>query len=111
MQQVNTKSVGEENCGAPSRRHEMRAFLIKLLGSKGVLVGFGLGWLLTAIRLPLPAFRVVELGLESAYQQFVRTLAGSRPDLDGFFRVPMRVGYDRRWPAVLYGDGINFYPA
>ena len=111
MQQANTKSVGEENCGAPTKRQEMRAFLIKLLGSKGVLVGFGLGWLLTAIRLPLPAFRVVELGLESAYQQFVRTLAGSRPDLDGFFKVPMRVGYDRRWPAVLYGDGIDFYPA
>ena len=111
MQHANTKTVGEENCGAPTKRPEMRAFLIKLLGSKGVLVGFGLGWLLTAIRLPLPAFRVVELGLESAYQQFVRTLAGSRPDLDGFFKVPMRVGYDRRWPAVLYGDGIDFYPA
>lgn len=43
LQPVNTKSVGEENPGEPSPKHEMRAFLLKLLGLKGVLVRLGIG--------------------------------------------------------------------
>ena len=94
-------------------REELRRFILEHLGRNGVLVGFNIGWLLTAVRLPVPAFRVVDLGLEPTFQQFVLQLANDARDFNGFFDVPRRVSFDRRWPAVLFksGQSIDFYPA
>ena len=93
-------------------REELRRLILEHLGSNGVLVGFNIGWLLTAVRLPVPAFRVVDLGLEPTFQQFVLQLANDARDFNGFFDVPRRVSFDRRWPAVLFksGQSIDFYP-
>ena len=82
-------------------RDELRRFILEHLGRNGVLIGFNIGWFLTAIRLPVPAFRVVDLGLEPRFQQFVLQLANDARDFNGFFDVPRRVSYDRWWLAVM----------
>ena len=47
---------------------EMRQAILKRLGNNNALVGFHLGWTVTALNLSLLACRVVDLGAEEAYQ-------------------------------------------
>ena len=41
---------------------EMRRAILERFGNNNVLVGFHVAWILTALSLPLPACRVVDLG-------------------------------------------------
>lgn len=52
----------------PTSRREMRFQVLRFLGTDNLLDGFHLPWLLTALKLPLAASMVVELGSEPAFQ-------------------------------------------
>ena len=43
---------------------EMRRAILERLGNNNMLVGFHVAWTLTALCLPLPACRVVNVGAE-----------------------------------------------
>ena len=58
-------------------RH-MRSSVIEYMGKSGVLVGFSMSWILTALQLPVNAARVIDIGMEPAYQRWCRQLATSR---------------------------------
>ena len=47
----------------------MRKSLLAYLGRDNLLVGFNLTWTLTALQLAVDATRVVDVGLEPAYQR------------------------------------------
>ena len=103
--------VGTEMLDATCDQLDLRRKLIYYMGRDGFLVGFNLNWLLTALNLVVPAFRIVDLAVEPAYQRLVQQLAGPDPNYEGIFNVPQRVGFDRRWPAVLFERGIQYYEA
>ena len=103
--------VGTEMLEATCDQRDLRRKLINFMGRDGFLVGFNLNWLLTALNFVVPAFRVVDLAIEPAYQRLVQQLAGPDPNYEGLFNVPQRVGFDRRWPAVLFERGIQYYEA
>ena len=56
--------------GRRNSANDMRRAILERLGNSNVLVGFNVAWALTALSLPLPACRVVNLGAEEAYQLF-----------------------------------------
>lgn len=69
------------------------------MGTDNVLVKFHLNWLLTAIKYPVPATRVIDFGLEPAFENYVKAVYVSvGKQFDGFFYLHQRVAYDRRWP-------------
>ena len=103
--------VGTEMLAATCDQRDLRRKLIYYMGRDGYLVGFNLNWLLTALDFVVPAFRVVDLAVEPAYQRLVQQLAGPDPNYEGLFNVPQRIGFDRRWPAVLFERGIQYYEA
>jgi len=75
------------------------------MGRNCVIVGFHVGWTLTAIGLSVPASRVVDLGTEPTFQHWCTNLA-LRPNSDAahlakLFHQPQKTSYDRRWPTLL----------
>lgn len=81
---------------APTSRREMRRQVLRFLGAENVLIDFHLPWLLTALRLPLAASRVVELGSEPAFQLLCRKLASDFRIYPEERFLPQRMPYDRR---------------
>ena len=79
----------------------MRREILERLGTKNVLVGFHVGWILTAIELVLPASRVIDLGIEENFQRFSQDLAGKRPGWKDVLIEHLALSYDPPLPAVL----------
>lgn len=102
----------------------MRQKVIKHFGNNNVLVGFDVGWTLAALQLPVNAERVVDLFVEPAFAALSYNLArmaqlASTTGLGGtvgkvsavanlFFK--QKAPLDRRWPAVLFENGIELRP-
>lgn len=47
----------------------MRILLLSYLGRDNLLLGFNVSWTLTALQLAVDAMRVIDIGLETAYQR------------------------------------------
>jgi hypothetical protein len=91
----------------PVQPERIRSLLLQYMGTDNVLVGFHLNWLLTAVEIPVPATRDIDLGLEPAFQNYVKALDASAGGVyDGFFHLHQRVAFDRRWPAYLMKIGL-----
>ena len=91
-------------------RDELRRFVLEHHGRNGVLVVFNIGWLVTAIH-SRPSIPRCLFG-SGTYISAVRDVIGNDArDFNGFFDVPRRESYHRRWPAVLYkpDQSIDFY--
>ncbi len=80
----------------------MRATIFSLLGCSNFVVGFNLGWTLTALNLVLPGHRVMDLGTEPAFQHWCRRLTVRRSGWRDAFIENMVNSYDRRIPAMFY---------
>ena len=89
---------------------DMRRAILERLGNNNVLVGFHVAWTLTALSLPLTACRVVDLGVEEAYQLFCFKVSNAFPVWKTLFVERLTNSLDRRIPAVFCGDGIELYP-
>ena len=87
----------------------MRLEILERLGNKKVLVGFHVGWILTAIELVLPASCVIDLGLEENFQRFCQDLASERPGWKDVLIEHLALSYDPRWPAVLFREHLELY--
>ena len=74
-----------------------------------MLVGFHVAWTLTALSLPLPACRVVDLGADEAYQLFCFKVSDVFPGWKTLFVERVTNSFDRRIPTVFCGDGIELY--
>ena len=94
--------------GKKTSLDEMRALILKYLGSNNVLVGFNLGWTLAALGLVLPGSHVIDIGTEEVFQAWCRSLTGLQKGWPGVLVEHMINSYDRRIPAVLLN--INIYP-
>ena len=94
--------------GKKTSLDEMRALILKYLGSNNVLVGFNLGWTLAALGLVLPGSHVIDIGTEEAFQSWCRSLSGLQKGWPGVLVEHMINSYDRRIPAVLLN--LNIYP-
>ena len=79
---------------------EMRQAILKRLGNINALVGFYLGWTLTALNLFLPACRVVDLGAEEAYQLLCFKMVSNSVWKTLLFE-RLAHSLDRRIPAML----------
>lgn len=87
--------------------------MLRLLGSNNQLVEFNVAWTLTALLLPLPESRVVELGAETSYQLLLQQLAQKSQTFSLKLFLPQSVPYDRRWAAVCFNfdeSPIDLYP-
>ena len=87
----------------------MRRTFLQRLGNRNVLVDFHVAWTLTALSLPLPACRVVNLGAEEAYQLFCFKVSDAFPVWKTLCVERLTNSLDRRIPAVFCGDGIELY--
>ena len=87
----------------------MRRAILERLGNFNVLVGFHVAWTLTALSLPLPACRVVDLGAEEIYQLFCFKFSDVFPKWKTLLVERLTNSLDRRIPAVFCGDGIELY--
>lgn len=83
-----------------ARTSTLRHRVLQLLGLNNLFVGFNIAWVLTALKLPLPASRVVELGAETSLQHFCQQPAQINQTFSPQLFVPQRISYDRRWAAV-----------
>ena len=97
--------------GRRTSPEDMRLLILEYLGSNNVLVGFHLGWTLTALDLVLPASRVIDIGTEEPFQRWCRSLAVRYNKFTDYLAADLANSYDRRIPAVLYREGIKFYSA
>ena len=90
----------------------MRSSILEYLGKNGILVGFGVSWVLTALQLALDATRVIEIGEEPAFQRWCRQLAvaSKTPQLADHMTPNLKIPYDARWPAVLQPDPLDLAP-
>ena len=79
------------------------------LGRNYVLVGFYLGWPLTALSLALPASRVIILGTEDAFQLLCVKLAEGNLAFKKYITEPLATSLDGRIPAVLFRGGFDLY--
>ena len=89
---------------------EMRQAILKCLGNNNALVGFHLGWTLTALNLSLPACRVVDLGTEEAYQLLCFKMASNSPVWKTLLYERLAHSLDRSIPAMFYQGGIDLNP-
>ena len=85
----------------------MRREILERLGDNKVIVGFHVCWILTAVKLVLPASRVVNLGTEKCFQKFCRDLADGRPKWKVVLIEHLAVSYDPRWPAVVLREHLE----
>ena len=97
--------------GRRTSPEDMRLLLLEHLGSNNFLVGFNLGWTLTALDLVLPASRVIDIGTEEPFQRWCRSLAVRYGKFNDYLAKDLVNSYDRRLPAVLFEDGIEFATA
>ena len=88
----------------------MRQAILKRLGDNYAIVGFHLGWTLTALNLSLPACRVIDLGAEEAYQLLCFKMASNFSVWKTLLFERLAHFFDRRIPAILYQGGIDLYP-
>ena len=95
--------------GAHVNKLQMRREILERLGCNNIIVGFHIGWILTAVELMLPASRVVDLGTEESFQRFCRDLADARQEFKNVLIEHLAVSYDRRWPALLMREHIELY--
>ena len=95
--------------GQRTSASEMRRAILERLGTNDVLVGFHVAWTLTALSLPLPSCRVVDLGAEEAYQLFCFKISDAHSVWKTLFVERLTNSLDRRIPAVFCGDGIELY--
>ena len=84
-------------------QHMRRSFLA-YLGRDNLLVGFNLTWTLTALQLAVDATRVVDVGLEPAYQRWCCQLSQRYKRFVEMLVPNLCVFFDRHWPAILLGD-------
>ena len=84
-------------------RH-MRTSLVAYFGLANLLVGFNIIWTLNALELAVNATRVVDIGLEPAYQQWCCQLSQRYKRFVDMLVPNLCVPFDRRWPAILLGD-------
>ena len=96
--------------GIRTKSEEMRSALLRYLGKRNFIVGFNVGWTLAALNLVLPGHRVIDLGTEDSFQFLCQKMAELNRNYRDLFIGNMRNSYDRRIPAVLFGDGINLCP-
>ena len=87
--------------GRRTSPEDMRLLILEYLGSNNVLVGFHLGWTLTALDLVLPASRVIDLGTEEPFQRWCRSLAVRYNKFTDYLTADLANSYDRRIPAVM----------
>ena len=85
----------------------MRSCLLKYLGCNNVLVRFNISSILMALQLTLDATRVVDIGLEFAYQRWCGPLAQRARRFFDLVVPNLCVPYDSRWPAILYGNSFK----
>ena len=64
---------------------EMRAAIFNMIGCSNFIVGFYLGWTLSALNLALPGHCVVILDTELAFQYWCRSLTERRSGLRDAF--------------------------
>ena len=81
----------------------MRRSLLAYLGREKLLVWFNLTWTLTALQLAVDATRVVDVGLEPAYQRWCCQLSHRYKRFVDMLVPNLCSPFDRRWPAFL-GD-------
>ena len=87
-----------------SKRHSeevMRTTILSLLGCSNILVEFRVGWTLAVLNLMLLGHRVVDLGIEPAFQSWYRQNLVCRPGWRNAFVENMIISYNRRIPAVF----------
>ena len=103
-----TPPVGTVDYGGTATSVDgMRLLIWEFLGRNNYLVGFHVGWTLTALGMTLPASRVIDLGTEESFQKFCRSLATQSNRFVGYFERDLVNSYDRRIPAMLCG--IEYY--
>ena len=95
--------------GQRTSANDMRRAILERLGDSNVLVGFHVAWTITALSLPLPACRVVDLGAEEAYQLFCLKVSDVLPKWKTLFVERLNNSLDQRIPAVFCDDGIELY--
>ena len=81
--------------------------LLEYLRCSKVLVGFNISWILTALQLTVDATRVVDIGLEPSYQRWCGQLTQRARQYSDLLVQNLRVPYDSRWPAILYGYSME----
>ena len=87
----------------------MRSSILEYLGKNGILVGFNVTWVLTALQLALNASRVIDIGEEPAFQRWCRQLAAAskKPQLAECMTPNLKIAYDSRWPAILQAEPLE----
>ena len=74
------------------------------MGRENLLVKFNVSWTLTALQLAVDATRVVDIGLEPAYQRWCSQLSQRYKRFVDMLVLNLCVSFDRPWPAILLGD-------
>ena len=82
----------------------MRRSLLAYLGRDNLLVGFNVTWTLTALQLAVDTMRVVDIGLEPAYQRWCCQMSQRYKHFVDMLVPNLCVPFDRHWPAILLGD-------
>lgn len=113
---VLTYYMAEENgCVKPARlqaippgvrkdwRH-MRSTLLAYLSRDNLFVGFNVTWTLTALQLAADATRVVDIGLEFAYQRLCCQLTQRYKRVFDMLVPKLCAAFNCCCPAVLYAD-------
>ena len=86
--------------GQRTSANEMRRAILERLGNNNVLEGFHVAWTLTALSLPLPVCRLVDIGAEETYQLLCFKVSDAFPVWKTLF-VERLNSFDGRIPAVF----------